>query len=157
MQRPTFAGRQLSGDRWAPESHLGAVDLADRGQEGDVLDTTSLHEAGRRVPQAAHRGRKISAGHRSLLPAGGRCGGGSVRRNGAEDRERRPYDQRRPSSMRAIVRDTYGSPDVPELPHQALGFRVQAYGVTQQKNLFTRRQLEIPLNDVKSGRLLPMT
>jgi hypothetical protein len=40
--------------------------------------------------------------------------------------------------MRAIVRDTYGSPDVPELPHQALGFRVQAYGVTQHKNLFTR-------------------
>ena len=35
--------------------------------------------------------------------------------------------------MRAIVRDTYGSPDVLELPHQALGFRVQAYGVTQQK------------------------
>ncbi len=28
--------------------------------------------------------------------------------------------------MRAIVRDTYGSPDVLELPHQALGFRVQA-------------------------------
>ncbi len=43
--------------------------------------------------------------------------------------------------MRAIVRDTYGSPDVLELPHQALGFRVQAYGVTQQKDLFTRRQL----------------
>ncbi len=59
--------------------------------------------------------------------------------------------------MRAIVRDMYGSPDVLELPHQALGFRVQAYGVTQQKDLFTRRQLEIPLNDVKSGRLLPMT
>jgi len=33
--------------------------------------------------------------------------------------------------MRAIVRDTYGSPNVLELPHQALGFRVQAYGVTQ--------------------------
>jgi putative DNA methylase len=43
--------------------------------------------------------------------------------------------------MRAIVRDTYGSPDVLELPHQALGFRVQAYGVTQHKDLFTRRQL----------------
>jgi hypothetical protein len=43
--------------------------------------------------------------------------------------------------MRAIVRDTYGSPDVRELPHQALGFRVQAYGVTPQKHLFTRRQL----------------
>jgi adenine-specific DNA methylase len=43
--------------------------------------------------------------------------------------------------MRAIVRDTSGSPDVLELPHQALGFRVQAYGVTQQKDLFTRRQL----------------
>jgi putative DNA methylase len=28
-----------------------------------------------------------------------------------------------------------------ELPHQALGFRVQAYGVTQHKDLFTRRQL----------------
>jgi hypothetical protein len=39
--------------------------------------------------------------------------------------------------MRAIVRDTYGSPDVLELPHQALGFRVQAYGVTQQKDLFS--------------------
>ncbi len=34
--------------------------------------------------------------------------------------------------MRAIVRDTYGSPDVLELPHQALGFRVQAYGVTSK-------------------------
>jgi adenine-specific DNA methylase len=43
--------------------------------------------------------------------------------------------------MREIVRDTYGSPDVLELPHQALGFRVQAYGVTRQKDLFTRRQL----------------
>jgi putative DNA methylase len=43
--------------------------------------------------------------------------------------------------MRAIVQDTYGSPDVLELPHQALGFRVRAYGVTQQKDLFTRRQL----------------
>ncbi len=43
--------------------------------------------------------------------------------------------------MRAIVRDTYGSPDILELSHQALGFRVQAYGVTQQKDLFTRRQL----------------
>src|SRR5215469_18631615 len=138
MQRLPLAGRLLSGDRWAPESHLGAVDLTDRRQEGEVLDPTSIHEAGRRVPQAAHRGREISAGHRSLLPAGGRCGGGSVRRNGAEDRERRPDDQRRLSLMRAIVRDTYGSPDVLALPHQALGFRVQAYGVTQQKNLFTR-------------------
>jgi hypothetical protein len=43
--------------------------------------------------------------------------------------------------MRAIVRDTYGSPDVLELPHQALGFRVQAYAVTQQKDLFTQHQL----------------
>ncbi len=43
--------------------------------------------------------------------------------------------------MRAIVRDTYGSLDVLELPHQALGFRAQAYGVTQQKHLFTRCQL----------------
>ena len=43
--------------------------------------------------------------------------------------------------MRAIVRDTYGSPDVLELLHQALGFPVQAYGITQQKDLFTRRQL----------------
>ena len=43
--------------------------------------------------------------------------------------------------MRAIIRDTYGSRDVLELPRQALGFRVQAYGVTQQKDLFTRRQL----------------
>ncbi len=43
--------------------------------------------------------------------------------------------------MRAIVRDTYGSPDVLELPHQARGFRVQAYGVTPHKDLFTRRQL----------------
>jgi hypothetical protein len=42
--------------------------------------------------------------------------------------------------MRAIVRDTYGSPDVLELPRQALGFRVQAYGVTQHKDLFARRQ-----------------
>ena len=33
--------------------------------------------------------------------------------------------------MRAIVRDTYGSSDVLELPHQVLGFGVQAYGVTQ--------------------------
>ncbi len=41
--------------------------------------------------------------------------------------------------MRAIVRDTYGSPDVLELPHQALGFRVQAYGVTQHKDLFTKK------------------
>jgi hypothetical protein len=39
--------------------------------------------------------------------------------------------------MRAIVRDTYGSPDRLELPHQALGFRVQVYGVTQHKDLFT--------------------
>ncbi len=39
--------------------------------------------------------------------------------------------------MRAIVRDTYGSPDVLELPHQALRFRVQADGVTQHKDLFT--------------------
>jgi adenine-specific DNA methylase len=43
--------------------------------------------------------------------------------------------------MRAIVRDTYGSPDVRELPHQALRFRVQADGVIQLKDLFTRHQL----------------
>jgi hypothetical protein len=40
------------------------------------------------------------------------------------------------------VRGTDGSPDVLELPHQALGFRVQAYGVTQQKELFTRSVLQ---------------
>jgi hypothetical protein len=43
--------------------------------------------------------------------------------------------------MRAIVRDTYGSPDVLDLPHQALGFLGQAYGITQQKDLVTRHQL----------------
>ena len=35
--------------------------------------------------------------------------------------------------MRVIVRDTDGSPDGLGLPHQALGFRVQAYGVTQHE------------------------
>jgi hypothetical protein len=39
-----------------------------------------------------------------VLPVGGRGRGDQVRRNGAEDRERRPDDQRRPSSLRAIVR-----------------------------------------------------
>src|SRR5260370_1608593 len=101
MQRPTFAGRQLSGDRWAPESHLGAVDLADRGQEGDVLDTTSLHEAGRRVPPADHRGREISPGHRSLLPPGGRSGRGPARRNVQAERARRPDHTRPPTPTRA--------------------------------------------------------
>jgi hypothetical protein len=103
-------------------SQLGAVDIAHRRQESDLLDPTSLHEEGRPLPQGTHRGRQIPGGHRSVLPAGGRGRGEQVRRNGAEDRERRPDDQRRPSSMRAIVRDTYDSPDVLELPHQALGF-----------------------------------
>ncbi|HEV2035184.1 MAG TPA: zinc-binding dehydrogenase [Candidatus Dormibacteraeota bacterium] len=49
---------------------------------------------------------EIPGGHRSVLPDGGRDRGGEVRGNGAEDRERRPDDQRRLSSMRAIVRDS---------------------------------------------------
>jgi hypothetical protein len=57
-----------------------------------------------------------------VLPARGGGRGEQVRRNGAEDRQRRPDDQRRPSSMRAIERDTYGSREVLELPDPALGF-----------------------------------
>ena len=50
---------------------------------------------GGRLPQGADRGRALPAGDRPLLPAGGRRRGDEVRRDGAEDGERRPDGRRR--------------------------------------------------------------
>lgn len=59
--------------------------------------------------------------------------------------------------MRAIVRDTYGSPNVLELPHQALGFRVQAYGVTQHKDLSSRRLAHQDAMPIPPWRMVGLT
>src|SRR5438105_796557 len=66
-----------------------------------VCDPAAIHEEGRPLPQGADRGREIPSGHRPDLPAGGcdRCD--SLRRDGAQDRERRPDNQPRRLTLRA--------------------------------------------------------
>ena len=59
--------------------------------------------------QGADRGRGVPGRDRPVVPAGGRGRGDAVRRDAAEDRQRRP-DGGRP--MRAVVHDRYGPPDV---------------------------------------------
>ena len=97
---PAFseAGRRLHRDR--PRLSLAcpaarAADPVARGQARDVPDP-AVHEGGRALPQGADRGRAVPGRHRPPLPAGGRGRGDALRRDGAEDRERRP--DRRASS-----------------------------------------------------------
>ncbi len=92
LQTLAQAGRHLhrNGPRVpVARSTTGPVDAADRRQEGEGRDN-SIHEEGRPLPQGAHRGRKVSGGHRSLLPTRASGRGDEVRRNGAEDGKRRP-------------------------------------------------------------------
>ncbi len=56
-------------------------DLAGRRQAGEAR-AGQVQEAGRPLPQGAHRGGALPGGHRSHLPAGGRRRGGPVRRDG---------------------------------------------------------------------------
>ena len=48
------------------------------------------------LPQGADRGRGVPGRDRPALPVGGRDRGDEVRRDGPEDRERRPHGRRRP-------------------------------------------------------------
>ncbi len=58
-----------------------------------------------------------------------------------EDEGRRVYlSPRKDQEDIAATADPQGAPDT-ELPEQALGFRVQGYGMTKHRELFTKRQL----------------
>ena len=72
---------------------LALADPVDRRQEGDVRRSRGYNEEGRPLPQGAHRGGEVPGGHRSPLPAGAGGRGDAVRRDAAEDRERRPDGQ----------------------------------------------------------------
>ncbi len=91
VQRLTEAGRQST---WQPTGSRISILALWTSRIGDKKVMFSipprLHEEGCRFPQGAHRGREIPGGHRPVLPAGGRGRGDQVRRNGAEDGERRP-------------------------------------------------------------------
>ena len=58
-----------------------------------------VHEEGRPLPQGAHRGGEVPGGHRPALPVGAGGRGDQVRRDGAEDGQRRPDDRRRPRDV----------------------------------------------------------
>jgi len=59
----------------------------------------------------------------------------------AEDERGRVYlAPRKDQEDIAATADPHGAPDT-ELPEQALGFRVQGYGMTRHRELFTKRQL----------------
>ena len=72
-----------------------AADPVDRGEAGDDPDP-EVHARGGRLPEGADRGRGVPRGDRPRLSAGGRGRGDAVRRDGAEDGQRRP--DRRPTS-----------------------------------------------------------
>ena len=65
-------------------------------------DGWPVRQAGRAAPRSARRGRHISRGHRPALPAGAGSRRGQVRRNPAENGERRPDHQRQPSPVRSV-------------------------------------------------------
>src|SRR5439155_16486656 len=77
------------------------ADVARRRQESTVCDPAAISEEGRPLPQGADRGREIPSGHRPDLPAGGCDRRDSLRRDGAQDRERRPDNQPRRLTIRA--------------------------------------------------------
>src|SRR5712691_746491 len=72
VQRLAGAGWSLPANRWGREHFAGAHALAEGSQEGCVPAATSTAEEGRPLPQGAHRGREVPAGHRPDLPNGGR-------------------------------------------------------------------------------------
>ena len=85
------------------------------GEKKVTLPTPKYSKRGRLVPEGAHRRREVPRSHRSVVPAraGGR--GDAIRRDRAEDGQRRPRRQRRLIADEAAVRTRYGTPDVVEL------------------------------------------
>ena len=76
----------------------------------------------RRIPreslmlrQGADRGWPLPGGRRPHVPPRAGRRGGDVRRQLAEGRQRRPHRERRAGTMRAAVRERFGSPDVVEI------------------------------------------
>ena len=91
----------------------GLGDPLDRRQEGDDLGVTEVHEGERPLPQGADRGGGVPGGHRPPVSAGGRRRGDAVRRDGAEDGQRRAHGQRRPRSpRRRRLRPVAGPPEL---------------------------------------------
>ena len=88
LQRLAEPGRDLPGHRRLAERGPVLADLADPVQEGGLPDGP-VRQGGRRAPQAAHRGGGVPRRDRPELPAGARGRGRQVRRDAAEDRERR--------------------------------------------------------------------
>ena len=97
--------------------HLPLLILPTRwlGSHKAKLGIVALPAGGPDPPAGADRGGRLPAGDRPHVPARGRRRGDAVRRDPAEDRQRRPDRERGRAEMRAVVRERYGWPDVLEL------------------------------------------
>ena len=99
-RRPTALQLRAWAGHIADRLEAGRLQTPQAATKDDLLLVKELVEAG-----------KLPGGHRPALPAGGRGRGDQVRRDVAEDRKRRPHRERRRSSMKAAVRDTFGPPE----------------------------------------------